>query len=201
MRDAERDVARLPERLFQLLTPGETQELYRRLARAKDWDRLPDRPGETLLDAVRGELYIEMQIQATEQMYHGPDPHKFIWAVENGSYGAAVQAMDASPNRQSWLSMTAGGKPQRLAEASARGAAMAAAARSATTTGAVPRGRLAAADGSRRAPTVTDRTTFPQEQAAALPPGKGTGTPSGQSADGTGHKQSGQSPRVTGGPR
>ena len=124
MRDADQQVARTPPRMLELLTPGEAQELYRKLARAYDWGR--HGPGETALDEVRGELFQHMKILATAPGYHGPEPHKFIHAVREASRGAALQAMSASPNKGSWLAMTPYGKPQRLAAAAARGAAAAA---------------------------------------------------------------------------
>jgi hypothetical protein len=113
MRDADQQVPLRPRRMFELLTPGETQELYRKLARACDWGR----PGQPDLDEVRGELFEQMKIQATDPGYHGPDPHKFIHAVREASSGAALQAMSASPNRGSWLSMRPHGRSQRLAAA------------------------------------------------------------------------------------
>ena len=73
MRDADQQVARMPLRMFERLTPGEAQELYRRLARAYDWGRY--RPEETSLAQLRGELLEQMKIQATDPSYHGPDPH------------------------------------------------------------------------------------------------------------------------------
>jgi hypothetical protein len=102
-RDADQQVARMPLRMFERLTPGEAQELYRKLARAKDWGRRWGRPGETALDEIRGELFEQMQIQATDPSYHGPEPHKFIRAVREASYGADLQAMAASPNRAAWI--------------------------------------------------------------------------------------------------
>lgn len=100
MADADRKVACLRERMFERLTPGEARELYRRLSRACDWGQeLGDR---TLAD-VMSELFTHIQIQATDPAYDGPDPYQFIWAVRDASYGAAVQAMSASPNRLAWL--------------------------------------------------------------------------------------------------
>jgi hypothetical protein len=113
MRDAGQQVPRLPPRMFELLTPGEAQELYRTLARAYDYGR----PGQRDLGEVTGELFRQMKIQETDPGYHGPDPHKFIHAVREASSGAALQAMSASPNKGSWLSMTPHGRPQRLAAA------------------------------------------------------------------------------------
>ncbi len=103
MRDADRRVPLLPQRMFEPLTPGEARELYRKLARAHDWGQGPRR--HTELAAVRLDLAIQITIQATDPSYEGPDPHAFRHAVEQASYGASAQAMEASPNRGSWLSM------------------------------------------------------------------------------------------------
>ena len=103
MRDADHQVARMPLRMFERLTPGEAQELYRRLARAYDWGRY--RPEETSLAQVRGELLEQMKIQATDPSYYGPDPHEFHHAVRAASSGAAEQAMRTSPHKASWLAM------------------------------------------------------------------------------------------------
>jgi hypothetical protein len=100
MRDADQQVARMPLRMFERLTPGEAQELYRKLARAVDWGR---GRGETALGEVRGELYTHMQILETDLSYHGPKPHESIRAVREASAGAALQAMAASPNRAAWI--------------------------------------------------------------------------------------------------
>jgi hypothetical protein len=125
MRDADQVTPRLPVRMFEVLTPDEAQELYRKLARAKDWGRDWGRPGETALDEVRDELFRQMQIQATDPGYRGPDLHTFTRAVREASRGAALQAMSASPNKGSWISMTPHGGPQRLAAAASRGASIA----------------------------------------------------------------------------
>ncbi len=100
MRDADRQVSRMPPRMFELLTPGEAQELCRTLARAHDWGR--DHGDQTLGD-VRSEVFTQLRIQAADLSYSGPDPFKFIRAVHEASRGAALQAMAASPNRDSWI--------------------------------------------------------------------------------------------------
>jgi hypothetical protein len=107
--------------MFESLTLGETQELYRKLARAHDWGR--HGPGETAVDEVRGELFRHMRVLETDPSCHGPEPHRFIRAVREASRGAALQAMSASPNTGSWLSMTPHGKPQRLAASASSGEA------------------------------------------------------------------------------
>ena len=100
MRDADRQVSQMPPRMFERLTPGEVQELYRRLARAHDWGH---NQRDQTLDDVRSELFTQLQIQATSPSYSGPDPHRFIRAVHEASRGAALQAMAASPNRAAWI--------------------------------------------------------------------------------------------------
>jgi hypothetical protein len=100
MRDADRQVSRMPPRMFERLTPGEAQELYRRLARAHDWGH--SQRDQTLGD-VRHELFAQLQIQATDPSHCGSDPHRFIRAVQEASRGAALQAMAASPNRAAWI--------------------------------------------------------------------------------------------------
>jgi hypothetical protein len=48
-------------------------------------------------------LFTQLRIQATDPSYHGPDPYKFHQAVREASRGAALQAMEASPHRASWI--------------------------------------------------------------------------------------------------
>lgn len=112
MRDADRQVPLLPQRMFEDLTPADTRELYRKLSRACDWGRDTREPD---LDEVLGELFRQMTIQATDPGYHGPAPHTFIHAVREASRGAALQAMSASPNKASWLAMTPHRRAERLA--------------------------------------------------------------------------------------
>jgi hypothetical protein len=100
MRDADRRAPLLPAGMFEALSTWETQELYRRLARAKDWE---SRGGCTELDEVRSELFTQLRIQAADPAYRGPDPHDFIHAVKAASYGAYLQAMRVSPNGRSWM--------------------------------------------------------------------------------------------------
>jgi hypothetical protein len=102
MRDADDQVSQMPPRMFGRLTPGEAQELYRRLARAYDCGR---NQGDQALADVRDELFTQLQIQAADPSYHGPDPWKFTRAVREASYGAALQAMAASPHQASWIAM------------------------------------------------------------------------------------------------
>jgi hypothetical protein len=100
MRDADRQVCQMPPRMFGRLTPGEAQALYRKLAAAHDWGR---DQGDPTLSEVREELYTQLKIQAAAPAYHGPAPHRFIWAAKEASRGACLQAAAASPNRASWL--------------------------------------------------------------------------------------------------
>jgi hypothetical protein len=100
MRDADLGAPLLPARMFDALSTWEAQELYRRLARAKDWET---RTGYTELDEVRSELFTQMRIQAADPAYRGPDPRDFISSVKAASYGAYLQAMRVSPNRHSWM--------------------------------------------------------------------------------------------------
>jgi hypothetical protein len=100
MRDADEQVSQMPPRMFELLTPGEAQALYRKLATAHDWGR---DQGDHTLGEVRSELFTQLRIQATDPSYHGPDPYEFHRTVREASRGAAVQAMEASPNRASWI--------------------------------------------------------------------------------------------------
>jgi hypothetical protein len=100
MRDADDQVSQMPPRMFGRLTPGDAQELYRRLARAYDCGR---NQRVLALADVREELFTQLKIQAADPAYHGPEPHKFIHAVQEASRGAALQAMAASPNQASWI--------------------------------------------------------------------------------------------------
>ena len=99
MLDADRQMSQLPPGMFEALTPGAARELFRRLSGAHNW------PGDGHLDLnqVRNELSVQIRIHAADPAYRGPDPHKFIQAVSEASYGAAEQAMNASTNRGSRL--------------------------------------------------------------------------------------------------
>jgi hypothetical protein len=99
-RDADHQVSQMRPRMFEHLTPGQAQELYRKLAKAYDWGR---DQGDHMLGEVLSELFTQLRIQATDPSYHGPDPYKFHQAVREASGGAALQAMEASPNRASWI--------------------------------------------------------------------------------------------------
>jgi hypothetical protein len=99
-RDADHQVSQMPPRMFERLTPGEAQALYRKLVSAHYGGR--DQGDQTLGD-VRSELFTQLRIQATDPSYHGPDPYKFHQAAREASRGAALQAMAASPNRASWI--------------------------------------------------------------------------------------------------
>jgi hypothetical protein len=105
MRDADHQVSQMPPRMFELLTPGEAQALYRKLATAHDWGR---GQGDHTLGEVRSELFTQLRIQAADLSYHGPDPYEFHRAVREASRGAAVQAMAASPHRASWIAWRPG---------------------------------------------------------------------------------------------
>jgi hypothetical protein len=131
MRDADQHVSRVAPRMFERLTPGEARELYRKLARAYDCG---DGQRDQTLGEVRGELFRHLQILATDPSYSGPEPHKFIAAVKDASYGAALQAMAASPNRAAWIAATSrhqrGERPAAAARRTASAAGPASRARS-----------------------------------------------------------------------
>jgi hypothetical protein len=101
MRDADQRAPLLPARMFEALTAGEAQELYRRLARADGAARQGQAP--TYLDEVSSELFTHLRILAADPAYHGPEPYEFVHAVKTASYGAWLQAMRVSPNRHSWM--------------------------------------------------------------------------------------------------
>lgn len=104
-RDADHQVSQMRPRMFGHLTPGQAQELSRKLARAYDWGR---GQGDHTLGEVLSELFTQLRIQATDPSYHGPDPYKFHQAVREASRGDALQAMAASPNRASWIAWRPG---------------------------------------------------------------------------------------------
>ena len=106
MRDADDQVARMAPRMFERLTPGELAVQCLSLARAYDWGR---NQGDMALGDVLSELFTQLRIQATDPSYQGPDVYKFHQAVQEASCGAALQAMEASPNRASWIAW----RPQR----------------------------------------------------------------------------------------
>ena len=114
MRHADHQVSQMTPRMFELLTPGEAQALYRKLSTAYDCG---SEQGDRMLGEVRSELFTQLRIQATDPSYHGPDPYKFHRAVQEASRGAALQAMAASPNRDSWIAW----RPQRRAAHGAAG--------------------------------------------------------------------------------
>lgn len=99
MLDADRRISRQPSGMFESLTPSEARELFRRLAGAHNWPG----DGHLDLDKVRNELSVQIRIHAADPTYRGPDPHRFVQAVFEASYGAAEQAMNASTNRSSRL--------------------------------------------------------------------------------------------------
>ena len=104
-RDADHQVSQMRPRMFELLTPDEAQELYRKLCRAYDWGR---GQGDHMLGEILSELFTQLRIQATDPSYHGPDPYEFHRAVREASRGAALEAMAASPNRASWIAWRPG---------------------------------------------------------------------------------------------
>jgi hypothetical protein len=99
MLDADQRISRLSPRMFEPLTPGEARELFRRLTEAHNWPG----DGHLDLDKARNELSVQIRIHAADPAYRGPDPHEFIQAVFQASYGASEQAMNVSPNRGSRL--------------------------------------------------------------------------------------------------